>query len=58
VPCKDCSPIGAADHRSAIRTAALSRGKLVAVSLAVIAVIDPVTGAIEKQIRYPVCPKR
>lgn len=58
VPCKDCSPLGPADDWSAIRTAAVSRGKLVAVSPAVLAVIDPVTGAIEKQIRYPVCPKR
>jgi hypothetical protein len=58
VPCKDCSPLGAADDWSAIWTAALSSGKLVAVSPAVLAVIDPVTGAIEKQIRYPVCPKR
>lgn len=58
VPCKDCSPLGAADDWAALRTAALSRGKLVSVSPAVIAVIDPVTGAIEKQIRYPVCPKR
>jgi hypothetical protein len=58
VPCQDCSPLGVADDWSAIRTAGLSRGKLVAVSPAVLAVIDPVTGAIEKQIRYPVCPKR
>lgn len=56
VPCKDCSPLGAADDWAATPTAAPWRGKLVAVSPAVIAVIDPVTGAIEKQIRYPVCP--
>ena len=47
----------AVDDWYATPTAALSRGKLVAVSPAVLAVIDPVTGAIEKQIRYPVCPK-
>jgi len=58
VPCKDCSPLGPPDDWYATRTAAPSRGKLIAVSPAVLAVIDPVTGAIEKQIRYPVCPKR
>jgi hypothetical protein len=58
VSCKDCSPLGAVDDWSAVGTAARSRGKLVAVSPAVLAVIDPVTGAIEKQIRYPLCPKR
>jgi hypothetical protein len=58
VLCKDCSPLGEADHWSTTPTVVLSRGKLVAVSPAVLAVIDPVTGAIEKQIRYPVCPTR
>jgi len=58
VPCRDCSPLGAAGDWAATPTVARSRGKLVAVSPAVLAVIDPVTGAIEKQIHYPVCPVR